>query len=315
MFSSGNGVFSPCFSSAIAYNFKKTNVEIFSKLHFDFFGIELNSECKKWFSSDGKELRGSILSGDKRGEAVVQMVSHEQRVTYAESFYNGKKESEIPCVRELVKKGFSNQKISLDALHLNPETTALIHENQGNYLIGLKDNQSELLDELRSLTHWVKPENIQIDEPVKEHGRIDSRVYKSVNISDLYFDKRWGKSGFQTLVWVERTSWNAKNNTESQEISYYVSNQKRGQEQGNELFSAVRNHWKTETNNYVRDVSLREDQLRTKYAKSTQLLACCRTLVVNFLTQEKLKNIRAKMESFVDDFNKLINFLKKKKIL
>ena len=315
MFSSGNGVFSPCFSSAIAYNFKKTNVEIFSKLHFDFFGIELNSECKKWFSSDGKELRGSILSGDKRGEAVVQMVSHEQRVTYAESFYNGKKESEIPCVRELVKKGFSSQKISLDALHLNPETTALIHENQGNYLIGLKDNQSELLDELRSLTHWVKPENIQIDEPVKEHGRIDSRVCKSVNISDLYFDKRWGKSGFQTLVWVERTSWNAKNNTESQEISYYVSNQKRGQEQGNELFSAVRNHWKTETNNYVRDVSLREDQLRTKYAKSTQLLACCRTLVVNFLTQEKLKNIRAKMESFVDDFNKLINFLKKKKIL
>ena len=315
MFSSGNGVFSPCFSSAIAYNLKKTNVEIFSKLHFYFFGIELNSECKKWFSSDGKELRGSILSGDKRGEAVVQMVSHEQRVTYAESFYNGKKESEIPCVRELVKKGFSSQKISLDALHLNPETTALIHENQGNYLIGLKDNQSELLDELRSLTHWVKPENIQIDEPVKEHGRIDSRVYKSFNISDLHFDKRWGKSGFQTLVWVERTSWNAKNNTESQEISYYVSNQKRGQEQGNELFSAVRNHWKTETNNYVRDVSLREDQLRTKYAKSTQLLACCRTLVVNFLTQEKLKNIRAKMESFVDDFNKLINFLKKKKIL
>jgi hypothetical protein len=34
----------------------------------------------------------------------------------------------------------SSQKISLDALHLNPETTTLIHENKGNYLIGLKDN-------------------------------------------------------------------------------------------------------------------------------------------------------------------------------
>jgi hypothetical protein len=57
------------------------NVEIFSKLHFYFCGIELNSECKKWFSCDGKELRGSILSGDKKGESVVQIVSHSERVT------------------------------------------------------------------------------------------------------------------------------------------------------------------------------------------------------------------------------------------
>ena len=315
MFGFGGSVFAPSFSGTIAYYFKKTNVEIFSKLHFDFFGIELNLECKKWFSCDGKELRGSISRGDKRGEAVVQMVSHEERITYAENFYNGKKESEIPCVRELVKKGFSSQKISLDALHLNPETTALIHENQGNYLIGLKDNQPELLEELSSLTHWVKPENIQIDEPEKGHGRIDCRIYKSFNISDVCFDKRWKYSGFESLVWVERTSWNCKKSIETKEISYYKKKKKRYQEQGNELFSAVRNHWKTETNNYVRDVSLKEDKLRTKYTESSQLLACCRTLVVNFLTQGKLKNIRAKMESFVDNFDQLIHFLQEKNFL
>jgi predicted transposase YbfD/YdcC len=77
----------------------------------------------------------------------------------------------------------------------------------------------------------------------------------------------------------------------------------------------VRNHWKIETNNYVRDVSLNEDKLRTKHTKSSQLLAGCRTLVVNFLTKEKLDNMRAKMESFVDDFNQLIDFFKEKKIL
>jgi flagellar capping protein FliD len=38
-------------------------------------------------------------------------------------------------------------------------------------------------------------------------------------------------------------------------------------------------------------------------------------LVVNFLTKEKLDNMRAKMESFVDDFNQLIDFFKEKKIL
>lgn len=105
-----------------------------------FFGVSLSEEIKKWFSFDGKELRGSIAKGSKRGIAVVQAVCHQDRETHAETFYDGKKESEIPCVRALLKAGLSTQKSSLDALHLNPETTKIINKNKGIYLIGLKEN-------------------------------------------------------------------------------------------------------------------------------------------------------------------------------
>lgn len=299
----------------IAYYFKKTDVAIFSDLHFSFFGIELDPEVKKWFALDGKELCGSILKGNTRGDAVVQLVDHKDRITYAEKFYNGKKESEIPCVRALLNKGFSNQKISLDALHLNPETTKLITQNQGVFLIGVKEKQPELLEELKSLTQLVKPNNIQIDQPEKGHGRIDERVYKSINISDVAFDSRWKHSSFQTLVWVNRKSYNCSKKQETQETSYYISNLKKENENGNELFEAVRNHWKVETNNYVRDVCLKEDKLRTKLTKLSKIMACSRTIVVNFLTNEKLINIRAQLELFVDDFQSLIKWMKERKFL
>lgn len=275
----------------------------------------MSEQTKKWFSHDGKELRGSIEKGDKRGDAVVQTVSHEQRETYAETFYNGKKESEIPCVRELLKNGLSGQKSSLDALHLNPETTKLIHENNGVYLIGIKENQSELLEELSPLTKLVKPDNIQIDPAEKGHGRIDNRTYKSIGIGEVSFDKRWDYSGFETLIWVERRSFDCRSNRESKEVSYYISNMGRDDEKGNELFNAVRNHWKIETNNYLRDVTLKEDKLRTKHKNVSKIMASCRTIVLNFLGKEKLENIRAQMELFVDDFQTLIQWMRKYKFL
>ncbi|MGI8638810.1 MAG: hypothetical protein ACR2MG_02505 [Pyrinomonadaceae bacterium] len=41
-------------------------------------GIKLNGGERLWFACDGKEMRGSIESGAKRGEAIVQAVAHAQ---------------------------------------------------------------------------------------------------------------------------------------------------------------------------------------------------------------------------------------------
>ena len=56
-----------------------------------FFGISLEDNQKKWLSTDGKELRGSILKGNTRGEAIVQLVGHKKRLVYKQWFCNGKR--------------------------------------------------------------------------------------------------------------------------------------------------------------------------------------------------------------------------------
>ena len=94
----------------------------------------------KWFAADGKELRGSIRSGDKRGEAVVQVkADHAERSVAAQAFYNGKKESEKPTLRTLLSENkLLDQYISMDALHLDPITLAPIAQAGGWFLVAFE---------------------------------------------------------------------------------------------------------------------------------------------------------------------------------
>ena len=134
----------PISGAQLPFVLKSIDVRLFSNLLFEFCGIELNKEEKQWFAGDGKELRGSIVKGEKRGEAVVQIVHHDSGQVYDQSFYNGHKQSERPCIQQLLEGELVTQKITLDALHLIPETVNKIAAKQGIYVAGVKDNQQEL---------------------------------------------------------------------------------------------------------------------------------------------------------------------------
>ncbi len=81
----------------------KVSVAVFDRLLFAHYGIKLSVAERRWFALDGKELRGSIQAGVKRGEAVVQAVSHDNQQTVAQDYYSGEKESEVPMVRKLLE--------------------------------------------------------------------------------------------------------------------------------------------------------------------------------------------------------------------
>ena len=56
----------------------KVSGAVFDGLIFAEYGIKLSKKQRKWFAVDSKELKGSIKKGDKRGEAVVQVVEYEK---------------------------------------------------------------------------------------------------------------------------------------------------------------------------------------------------------------------------------------------
>lgn len=246
----------------------KVNRSAFESLLFSYFGITLNAEQKEWFSGDGKELRGSIEKGDKRGEASVQIVRHGDGAVLGQAFYNGTKESEKPCLQKLVAKtGVQSQKITADALHLCPTMTEPIHGAGGEFIIGLKENQKELLSDMIDHTQAFRPkaEHQTVD---KGHGRLEVRKYACFDISGEYFESRWDQSGFSSLIRVEQMRILLKTNESSEETSYYISNGEA--KNALEYFEATRNHWSIEVNNHYRDVSLKEDCLRTKKSPSQE---------------------------------------------
>lgn len=218
--------------------------------------------CRGAAPADGKELRGSIETGNRRGEALVQLVRHEDGRVLAQQRYDGSKESERPCLQDLIaQSGAIRQKITADALHLCPAMTEPIAQVGGIFLIGLKENQKELLAEMKRHTACLMPADEQLTVD-KGHGRLEQRHYFQYDVSQAYVEQRWDKSNFQSLFKVERTRIHLKTGLQSVETAYYLSNGAFKEE--NDYFTAIRNHWSVEVNNYVRDSSLQEDHLRTK---------------------------------------------------
>ena len=77
---------------------------------------------------------------------------HGTREVVAKARQCGDKTSEIPVVRELLKdSGLEKQKVSLDAHHFNPATTAQIHQAGGLYLTQAKENQATFLQQCKVL--------------------------------------------------------------------------------------------------------------------------------------------------------------------
>ncbi len=240
---------------------EKVAVEVFDNLLFEHFGIELAENERKWFASDGKELRGSIASGANRGEAVVQVVAHENGRTIAQDYYCGQKEAEAVIVRNLLKESdLLGQKISLDALHCQVKTLEMIVESKGKYLVGLKNNQKELRRQVIK-TSENRASFYRTKETEKGHGRIETRRYEIYDILEMEKAQRWKNCEIRTAIKVRREREELKSGKKSVETSYYVSSEVGKYE---EIVQAIRNHWQVETNNHIRDCTLKEDEMRTK---------------------------------------------------
>lgn len=291
--------------------------ELFARLLFDWLGLVLDEHAKRWFSLDGKELRGSVLPGCKRGQACVSALAHDTEQVVGQTCYDGTKQSERPAVGKLlIESGLASQKIALDALHLVPETLAAIHQAGGVYLIGLKSNQAHLYRYCicKSLTGRV--DYYRDDQPARAHGRIEQRDYASHRLCSDALAARWRQVGMATLIVVNRSRTKLDGSQTSQQACYYVTNARPSDQAGaEELFNAVRGHWLVEVMHHKRDVTLAEDKFKTKNQPVSRLMSTLRTLVVNLLKRHKPKNIAALVDEFADRFHILIQFMTQQLVL
>lgn len=295
----------------------KVKLDLFAKLLFEWFDIDLLALKSDWLSVDGKDLRGSIQPGQTRGDARVSVVAQADEAVVGQAYYRGSKESEKVVARQLLAdKNLLDQRLSLDALHLNPLTVNAIHEASGSYVIGLKANQ-RLLYRLCICRCVVNlPTYSFTSEWERGHGRLEQRSYQCFSMAKAVLAPRWQRAGFQTLVWVKRRPQPLAGGAVTEAISYYLSNVAVDTSaDGLGLCEAIRGHWRVETMHYRRDVLLAEDALRTAKASISRLLSSLRTLTMNLLHRLRPKNMAAQLDSFADDFAALLQFMKAEAVL
>lgn len=275
------------------------DVSSYQFFHSSYFGWQVSLLPEQsWISFDGKELRGTIdgVMGEKRGLCIVRPVLQQSNISLPGIFYYGVKDSEIRCVRELLQTyNLASQCLTFDALHTQHQTLEMVQDAQGVYIAQVKANQSVLLEDLQDHIKLVTPvAKRQTSE--KGHGRIEERKASFYPVEEICFEAKWDASGFSTLVVIERESIQCKTDKMSRETSYYLSNATLEQIAPKEFFKAIRQHWSIEVDNWVRDVTFREDRIRCKEPIRSKSLASIISVAGNLLRQQKKGHLKAMQE-------------------
>ena len=252
---------------------------------------------------DGKVLRRSFDKAS--GKSPLHMVSAwgcEQRMVLAQIATDAKS-NEITAVPRLLEMlSLKGTIVTVDALNCQREIPSSGYSNGfavgtlaslaqkivdqgGDYALALKGNQGTLYNDV--VTYFDDPASkTTTAKPVVEgdHGRIETRTATvSTDIKWLQDDHQW--PGLTAIAKVERTRETRTKTTT--ETAYYLLSAPLPPERCNEV---VRSHWGIENRLHWRlDVTMNEDQDRTRLDNAPYNLAVLRHMAMNVMQKDKTK--------------------------
>lgn len=268
---------------------KTIDHESFNSINDDYFGKHISQESNKWKTVDGKELRGSIdgVKGQKRGQNIVNTISHQDSQGSIIGGYDGSKASEKVVVTDYFQAlgvgGCSN--FTFDALHTSGQNLRLISQKGGYFLAQVKKNQRVLLEDCQDIVFY-QPSVCQKAEVQKGHGRIDERKYEAYEIDLGDLQPRWKETTACTLITVERKRFTAKTGKQSIQTAYWISNQTTDDKGFAELTEAIRKHWSIEVHHYCRDVQWGEDRMIMRDKAEANAVASFITVATNLFQKQ-----------------------------
>lgn len=293
---------------------KSIDHESLNSINDGYFGKHVCQEGTKWKTIDGKELRGSIdgVKGKKRGQNIVNMVSHQDLQSSIIGGYDGSKASEKVVVTDYLKALAVNDcsNFTFDALHTSDLNLRLISQKGGYFLAQIKKNQRILLEDCQDIVFYGQAV-CEKKEVQKGHGRVDERKYKAYEIDLEDLQPRWKNTNSCTLIVVERKRYIVKTGKQSTETAYWISNQSIDNEKFAGLPEAIRKHWSVEVHHYCRDVQWGEDKMIMRDKDEAKVVASFITVTTN-LFQKQGSNTSELREKITKNW-KMVNALFKPK--
>ena len=254
-------------------------------------------EGKEHISFDGKVLCGSKHGDIEALQLMTAMVVDNGLIIYQKE--TSTKTNEIPVMQSmLASMDITNAVVTADAMHCQTETVSLIRQGQGDYVLQVKKNQSNLYKEIEAYfykTYRDSPELLK-DNTFKEldgeHGRINKREYRLLPITNWFDETDKFEDSF-AVVEVQRTR-EFKHKTE-QETSYYITSLK---DKVKITSKYIRGHWAIENSqHWVLDVTFREDECQIYADDGAKNLATVRRKLLNLIKAHPLKDsVAGKMQ-------------------
>ena len=264
----------------------------------------LRPDVPSQIALDGKTLRRS--HDRSAGKAALHLVSafatHEKLVLGQEA--TAEKSNEIMAIPALLerlahKDALAGTLVSVDAIGCNPRITGAIIDHKADYLVALKANQGDLLEDVQTFfDDPPEPLEAHIDYD-KGHGRIEERRARvSGNVAWLAHDKF---PHIALIACIE--SKVAKGQQITSERRFYISSRPMTAEQ---TLAAVRAHWHIENAlHWVLDVTFKDDLARVRKGHGAKNMAVVRHFAINLIRNANDKHsikVRRKLAGWSTDY-------------
>lgn len=255
----------------------------------------------KIISIDGKTVRGSHDS--QNGKYAIHLVSAwcDANQMVLGQVKTDVKANEIKAILKLLELiDIKDSVITIDAMGCQKEIAEKIIENEGDYILSVKQNQKHLYEQIAGAFAHQKLAH-QTIKTEGDHGRIEQRQCSVIH--DLkWVDEREKWRSIQSIIKID-ASRELKGKTTT-ETRYYISSQKQNADYFNQ---AIRMHWGIENSlHWVLDVQFREDESRKRKDHSAENFAIIRRMALNKVKNTPLRrvgvNIKRHVAGWDNDF-------------
>jgi predicted transposase YbfD/YdcC len=240
---------------------------------------------------DGKVLRRSHDKGI--GKAAIDMVSAwatANRLVLGQVKVD-EKSNEITAIPQLLEAlVISGCVVTIDAMGCQTEIAEKIIDREADYLLGLKENQGNLYEDVERLfadlegSHY-KAYRFDYDKTVnKDHGRIETRECWTISDPEILQHLR-GFANWKNLLTVSRIRAQRQiGEDKSCEDRYHIASITGAKR----VLGTARSHWGIENElHWVLDIAFDEDHCRVRKDHGPENFALLRHIALNLLKQEK----------------------------
>ena len=266
--------------------FRRIDPKIFQERFVEWVK-SLNPAEESLISIDGKVSRRSFDTNQKALHMVSAFAS-ECRLVLAQTKVSDKS-NEITAIPELLAwLDLQGSIVTIDAMGCQKEIAKQIIEKGGDYVFSLKGNQGTLHENVKALfKSFPALRNLELEEHKTidgEHGRIEERTYRVINIPRL-FTKKHDWLGLSTLI--EVSSNQEVKGVVQGEKRYYISSLSKDAQK---LGRVIRSHWAIEnTLHWIMDVSFHDDESRIRKGYAPENMALIKHAALNLLQKSKGK--------------------------
>ncbi len=214
-------------------------------------------------AADGKRIRGANRhAGPDAHFEIVTLVTHAGRPLASRCCRD--EGGETAALRALLEDvDLTGCVLTLDALHATRDTARAIVEAHGaDYVLAIKANCPDSFAQLAAIDWDTAAVRRHADDPVKAHGRIETR---RIAACELLAGTLAPFPGARQAFRVVRTRTNAKTGTTSTETAYGITSAPARRAGPAQLLAWNRGHWQVENaNHYRRDATMGEDASRVR---------------------------------------------------